>query len=97
MSKCIARLAQAEYHPGVAVLRRVGDNATLWQMPMTKAAELLGMRKEAFYLVNVTNNPPSATLVEEIPWEEVANVQAELLGGESVPRVEGTPTDLEKP
>lgn len=69
MSKHLARLARADYHPGTAVLRDVCTGQTYLQFPMTSARQLLGQREEAFYFVAITRE--QVNLGEELPVEQV--------------------------
>lgn len=94
MPKYVARLAQAANHPGVAVLRRIDTGEALMQLPHTQAYALMGGRKEAFYVVSIRSG--AYHLDNEVPPEEVENVQAKLLGGKPTAGQPATPPAVER-
>ena len=53
MPKYVARLAQAENHPGTAVLRDVVTGNTFYQFSMADAYDMMGKRKEVFYVISI--------------------------------------------
>lgn len=94
MPKFLARLARAEHHPGVAVLRRLDTGETIRQLPMTQAYDLMGRRKEVFYYVT-QNLLGDYHIGNEVPPEEVEDVQAKLLDRESASRPAGSSPTVE--
>lgn len=84
MPKYLARLAQAEYHPGTAVLRDIVSGKTYLQLPLTQARALMGGRHEVHYIVSIRQG--AYHLDQEVPIEEVSSVQAQLY-----PRDNATP------
>ena len=76
MPKYLARLAEADLHPGMAVLRDVSTGDPYFQFPMSSALHLLGARKEAFYFITI--HAGAYHLGEEVPVEDVPAATAKL-------------------
>lgn len=93
MPKYVAKLAAAEHHPGVAVLRRIDTGETLLQLPAAQAYEMMGKRREVFYVVSIRAG--AYHLDNEVPPEKVDEIQAKLLGTKPVSGQPGTPPALE--
>lgn len=77
MFKCICRLAEADLHPGIGLLRDITSGVTYWQAPLTSFRDLLGKRREAFFLVTIREG--AATLDYEIPVEDIPATLEQLL------------------
>ncbi len=76
MPKYIGRLAQAEYHPGTAVLRDIISGTTFLQLPITQARAMMGGRKEVYYVVSIRSG--AYHLDNEVRPEDLETLKAKF-------------------
>lgn len=86
MPKLIGRLELAHDHPGVAVLWDHAKSDPLTQFPASAVKDLLGMRKYAYWIVEIKAG--CWHFGKEIPREEAEQPDVGILGQQVLPLAE---------